>query len=124
MKLILKLREIFQWNISHSFGKGVFRPLYNPSWKVNTSKLILTTGTLPLGIIRVFFRLRMVHAITGNVMGFAKGYFRVLPSEISLQIQGGDVRSEDTSGEKIITADFFDPDEPSPDNLTGKSLYF
>jgi len=110
---------IFQWNVSHFHGPGNYTPLYDPSWKLNGSKLIIANGTLPLGIIRLDFRLRMVHEITGNVMGEAAGYLEVLPSQLELSLPGGHARSEDTTGEKLIQAELYDPDAEQPDDMAG-----
>lgn len=110
---------IFQWNISQYHGPGHYTPLYHPSWKANTSKIIITNGTLPLGTIRLDFKLRMVHEITGNVMGEGIGYFDVLSSDLEVAIEGGHSRSEETIGEKLAKVSFFDADADYPDSMDG-----
>ncbi|XP_031568597.1 polycystic kidney disease protein 1-like 2 [Actinia tenebrosa] len=115
---IASRETIFNWNVYLHHGSGVPDTLLeHPLWKLNTSKLIIPKRTLPIGIIRIEFVLRMVHSIVRGVLGRADGFITISPSPAKVFIPGGERRSEDKNGLKTIGADFVDFDAP-PGNIT------
>lgn len=115
---IASRETIFQWKVYLHHGSGLPDTLLDhPLWKLNNSKLIIPKQTLPIGIIRTEFFLRMVHPIVDGVLGRADGFITISPSQPKVFIPGGSRRSEDVNGLKTISADFVDFDAP-PGNIT------